>query len=176
MTLLGIDLGTSNLKVATFTTTGELIDARVAPVVEHHNGTARWQDADAWWQRPVEPVRSLSPEHIDGVSISGRANAGVFLDRSLEVISQPWGDLRHRAELERVREESPHLSTYGTALVSKMAWLREHQPHVYRRARYAASAKDFLFPVSYTNLTPPTNSDVVTTVIARTLTIKKTDM
>ncbi len=145
MTLLGIDLGTSNLKVATFTTDGELIDQRTAPVEEHRNGSAQWQNADEWWQSAVELIRSLDPHQVEGVSLTGRANAGVFVDRSLDVIVHPWSDTRHRDALTAVNRDGTHLSTYGTGLVSKIDWLRQHQPHVYRRIRYALYAKDLLF-------------------------------
>ena len=144
MTLLGIDLGTSNLKVATFTPGGELIDQRVAPVREHRNGSARWQNADEWWQSAVELIRGLDPQQVEGVSLTGRANAGVFLDRSLDVIVQPWSDSRHRDELTVLNRDGTHLSTYGSGLVAKIDWLRQHQAHVYRRVRYAAYAKDLL--------------------------------
>lgn len=145
MTLLGIDLGTSNLKAATFTPDGELIDQRSAPVREYQNGAARWQNADEWWRSAVELIRSLEPGRVEGVALSGRANAGVFLDRDLDVIVQPWADLRHRRALAALTRTDTHLSTYGAGLVSKINWLRDHQPHVYRRARYAAYAKDLLF-------------------------------
>ena len=145
MTLLGIDLGTSNLKVATFSNHGELIEQRIAPIREHVDGTARWQDADEWWTQAIGLIRAIQPERVDGVALSGRANAGVFLDASLNVVAHPWSDPRHRDDLAAVTRSSPSLSTYGAALVSKVRWLRRHHPELLRKTRYAAYGKDLFY-------------------------------
>jgi len=143
-TLVSIDLGTTRLKVAAFTPAGELLQH----LAIRHKTPATGQRAEQWWQDAAAAIRRLSPAQVAGLSLSGRAGAGVFLDRDGEVVADTWDDRRHGAELARLHAwrqgDGRYLSNYGAALVAKYLWLRAHQSDVAAACRHALYAKDFL--------------------------------
>ena len=106
------------------------------------------QRADDWWRDAAAAIRNLDVGDAAGVSLSGRAGAGVFLDAAGEVLAEPWADGRHGAHLARLRdwraEHGNELSNYGAALVAKYLWLKAEQPGVASKCRRACYAKDFL--------------------------------
>lgn len=147
--LLAIDLGTTRLKVAAFDPDGSLLSLRARRNREQRAGERAWQSADDWWTDTVELVRELLSQpllkerRILGVSLSGRAGAGVFLDGDGGVVAQPWSDRRHQKELRRLRDAEP-LPGYAAGLIAKILWLRREEPRLFRSVRRALYAKDFL--------------------------------
>lgn len=139
--LLSIDLGTTRLKVATFTARGRLIEQ----AARRHRATQR---ADDWWRDTVAAIGELDTRGVAGVTLSGRGGAGVFLDGAGEVVADPWADQRHADELGRLlawrAEGDRFLPNYGAALVAKFLWLRTHRPALAARCRHAMYAKDVL--------------------------------
>ena len=144
LTLLGIDLGTTRLKVAAFAQDGALL----RQVTTRHVAGPAGQSADDWWRDAVAAIRELNVTEVAGVALSGRAGAGVFVDDMGEVLVQPWADDRHATELSALldwrAQSGRSLSNYGAALVAKYLWLRRHEPEIARRCRYALYGKDFL--------------------------------
>ena len=140
--LVSVDLGTTRLKVAAFSSDGALLRQIVS---RHPDGTQR---ADGWWRDVVDAIRGLELRDVAGISLSGRAGAGVFVDTGGEVLAGPWSDDRHTGHLAALAEwrgaGRGSVSNYGAALVAKYLWLRTHEPAVARRCRYALYAKDFL--------------------------------
>lgn len=141
-TLISIDLGTTRLKVSSFSTTGRLL----AQVVKRHAiGEER---ADDWWRDTTDALRRLNAADVIGVSLSGRAGVGVFVDGRGNVLADTWSDDRHAEQLARLRAwrtgTKRPLSNYGAALVAKYMWLREHGSGRARRCRFALYGKDFL--------------------------------
>ena len=141
-TLISIDLGTTRLKVSSFSTTGRLL----AQVVKRH--PVGEQRADDWWRDTTDALRRLNPAEVAGITLSGRAGIGVFVDRAGNVVADAWSDDRHAEQLERLRawraETGRSLSNYGAALVAKYVWLREHASDRARRCRHALYGKDYL--------------------------------
>lgn len=151
--LISIDLGTTRLKVAAFSVDGTLHEQRHRRHREHGRGGTRWQDPDAWWQDTVDlvrEVRSLVEVRLGlvdalGLSLSGRGGAAIFADADGNVLIPPWSDERHAGEQARLRRHyRDALAPYAAALLAKCVWLRAEAPDVFRRARYAFYAKDFL--------------------------------
>ena len=141
-TLISIDLGTTRLKVSSFSTTGRLLKQ----VVKRH--AAGEERADDWWRDATDAVRRLNVTDVLGVSLSGRAGVGVFVDGAANVVAEAWSDSRHAqqlAALHRWRAETGRpLSNYGAALVAKFLWLRDNATDSARRSRLALYGKDFL--------------------------------
>ena len=141
-TFVCIDLGTTRLKAAAFTSKGELLQQ----VATRHKETPDGQDPTRWWRDTVVAVRQLNAERVVGISLSGRGGAAVFLDRHGEVLAGSWEDDRHTAELRRLHtwRRERFLSNYGAALVAKYLWLRGQDAGAGRRCRYASYGKDYL--------------------------------
>lgn len=140
-TLISIDLGTTRLKVSSFSTAGRLL----GQVVKRH---AADQRADRWWRDTADALRRLNAVDVLGVSLSGRSGVGVFVDRVGDVLADAWSDDRHAEQLARLRawraETGRPLSNYGAVLVAKYLWLRDHAGDRARRCRLALYGKDFL--------------------------------
>ena len=141
-TLISIDLGTTRLKVSSFSTTGRLLKQ----VVKRH--TAGEERADGWWRDTADAIRRLNATDLLGISLSGRAGVGVFVDSAGNVVADAWSDNRHAPQLAKLHawrtETGRPLSNYGAALVAKFLWLRDNAGDSARRCRLALYGKDFL--------------------------------
>lgn len=165
--LVTFDLGTTRLKVAAFAPGGELLAQEAARNREHRDGDRAWQDPDAWWSTACALTRRLiaRPEldgrAVVGLSLSGRGGACVVLDGDGRVLAPAWSDRRHASQLALVTSGAGHagaLSSYASALLSKLLWLRDEAPDVARRVAHAMYAKDFLlFRMTGAAVTDPTS-------------------
>jgi sugar (pentulose or hexulose) kinase len=148
--LLGIDLGTTRLKVSAFSLDGNLHHQSAKRHREHRDDLGAWQAPDDWWLDTAELVRTTvaaaAPCRVAGLSLSGRAGAGIFADAAGSVLVPPWTDARHRTWQRRLREHpaAGAVAPYATALAAKYLWVREQNPELASRIRHAFHAKDFL--------------------------------
>ncbi|WP_165553353.1 FGGY-family carbohydrate kinase [Kribbella capetownensis] len=140
MTWLGVDVGTTNLKVC-----------RVP------GGTTRSvptpDDALALQGAVRRLVGELSDgERVDGIGIAGMAETGAPLDRGLQPLTKliTWRDQPGVAQAERLRAEVGECGVFartGLRLSPKLPvvtwrWLRETQPATVARTRIWAGAPD----------------------------------
>ena len=141
-TLISIDLGTTRLKVSSFSTTGQLL----GQIVRRH--AAGEERAEKWWREAADAIRRLNATDVLGVSLSGRAGVGVFVDGAQNVVADAWSDDRHAEQLAQLHSwrtaTGRPLSNYGAALVAKYLWLRDNASDSARRCRLALYGKDFL--------------------------------
>ena len=160
--LLGIDLGTTSLKVSLFQDDGVLLASKSSeyPILTPHVGYAE-QDPDAWWQGFLDVCQFLShyyPEpfkQISGIGVCGQMHTQVCLDENLRVLRPAitWMDQRSGEIVERInkdpeaklmifQETSNYASTTYTALHIK--WVMENQPGIWPRVKHILVAKDYL--------------------------------
>jgi len=160
--LLGIDLGTTGLKVSIFAENGILIGSQSCeyPLLTPQAGYVE-QDPEAWWQGFVSATQSLRashPEvfgHIAGIGICGQMHTQIYLDKN-DLVLRPaitWMDQRSSDIVARIRsdpasqellyqETANFPSTTYTALQAK--WVQENEPDVWRKTRSILVAKDYL--------------------------------
>ena len=160
--LLGIDLGTTSLKVSLFQEDGGLIASKSSeyPILTPHVSYAE-QDPQAWWRGFLDACQYLShqsPEqfkNIAGIGICGQMHTQVYLDDNFELLRPAitWMDQRSAEIVERINrdpgakallfsETSNSASTTYTALHVK--WVMENQPEIWSRVRHILVAKDYL--------------------------------
>jgi xylulokinase len=160
--LLGIDLGTTGLKVSIFAEDGTLIGSQSCeyPLLTPQAGYVE-QDPEAWWQGFVSATQSLRSSHpesfgrIAGIGICGQMHTQVYLDQNDHVLRPAitWMDQRSSHIVARIRsdpagqellyqETANFPSTTYTALQSK--WVQENEPEVWRKTRSILIAKDYL--------------------------------
>ena len=160
--LLGVDLGTSRLKLAAVTPTGKVIATASAayPTNRSASGHAE-QDPDRWWAgfrgALVGLGRSIGPGALEGISaigVAGQMHGLVAVDlRGRHVRPcMTWEDSRATAELDEVRgrisaERVALLS--GSPLAAGFAaglarWLVRHETASARRSRWLLQPKDWL--------------------------------
>jgi xylulokinase len=159
---LGIDLGTTGLKVTLMDASGEIISsARTEyPISSPQKGYAE-QDPEHWWSGLIKCCRSLRdnyPRHMTGllgIGICGQMHTQVYLDGRLNILRPAitWMDQRSNAVVARInrdpaardlvfRETLNFATTTYTA--PHMKWVQENQPDLWHRLRHTLIAKDFL--------------------------------
>ena len=159
--VIGIDLGTSGTKTVLFDASGrQSFEAEINyPLYQPHNGWAE-QDALDWRNACLDTIKQVikgsgvSSDDIVGIGISGQMHGLVMLDEHGEVLRRSiiWADQRTGEEcrdIERIvgRERlmditlSPALTGFT---LSKILWVRKHEPEIYKRCRHILLPKDYL--------------------------------
>lgn len=160
--LLGIDVGTTSIKVSIFSETGEWVasQSREYPILIPEPGYAE-QDPQAWWCGFLSACQTLRSEHpeaynsVVGVGLCGQMHTQVYLDEHKQVIRPAitWMDQRSSAIVNRIKEDvasrqlifgetSNDVSTTYTAL--HIRWVQENQPETWKKVRHVLVAKDYL--------------------------------
>ncbi len=161
-TLLGIDLGTTSLKVSLFSENGEWLASQscVYPILIPEPGFAE-QNPDEWWDGLVNACKVLHKENpvefnaICGIGICGQMHTQVYLDSGMNNLRPAitWMDQRSSGIVEKIKtnpiardlifnETSNDVSTTYTAL--HIRWVQENQPEIWEKTRHILVAKDYL--------------------------------
>ena len=159
--VLGIDLGTSGTKTVLFDQNGKGIASATVeyPLYQPHNGWAE-QDPQDWANAAVSTIRSVlqksgvNPEDVVSLGISGQMHGLVMLDDDNQVIRRSiiWADQRTAKECEEITEKVGYDTliriTANPALtgftLSKVMWVRKHEPENYARCRHILLPKDYV--------------------------------
>jgi len=157
--LIGIDIGTTNIKGIVFNREGKKITSVSRPISTHYRGT---EIADFCpeeiWEDVREILRKLisqcpHPEKISALSFASFGEAGVAVDERGEPLAPSivWFDQRSKNIIEEWQKRVDDYEVFqitGMQIshipsLAKILWERENLPEVYRRA-----AK-WLFMASY---------------------------
>jgi xylulokinase len=159
--VMGIDLGTSSLKTLVVGERGEVLaeSAGTYQFDAPRNGYAE-QDPRVWWETCVSSIRDvlaqsgIMPEAIRALSFSGQMHGAVLLDQDRQPVRPAilHCDARSGAEAEEIKAllggknlmPQQYNPIYPGFLLVSLLWVRAHEPHHYRRVRYALLPKDFL--------------------------------
>jgi len=157
MALLGIDLGTSGVKVLVLDTEGKTLSVTKAgyEVMAPQPG---WAESDpySWWRATVTAVQAavaqLPQVEITSIGLSGQMHGVVLTDTQGRPTRDAllWADTRAEEELKRFSALPPALSQQlANPLVPGMAgpllcWVADHEPSVYQATRWALQPKDWL--------------------------------
>ncbi|MEW5961096.1 MAG: xylulokinase [Chloroflexota bacterium] len=159
---LGIDLGTTGLKVTLLTETGQLVGSDYCeyPILSPQPGYAE-QDPAAWWTGFVAACHNLKArypadfEEIAGIGLCGQMHTQVYLDREYEILRPAitWMDQRASELVERINadeaartlvfEETRNFAS-TTYTAPQVQWVKEHQPEVWAKVAHILVAKDFV--------------------------------
>lgn len=157
MSLLGIDLGTSSVKVALTDSTGTALAQADAeyPITRRHAGWAE-TDPQAWWQATASAISQVIADHppdtVATIGLSGQMH-GVVLCAADGVPVRPailWADTRAEAQLAAYRRLPPTVrQRLANPLSPGMAgpvlgWLHANEPDAVAAARFALQPKDWL--------------------------------
>jgi xylulokinase len=160
--VVGIDVGTGGSRALLVDEGGAVIASATADHAPFTSPQTSWaeQDPDNWWQacqlaiRAVVAESRVAPESIAGVGLSGQMHGAVLLDGDGGVLrpSIIWCDQRTEAECRGLHEAigRPRLLelTANTALtnftLTKLLWVRRHEPDVWRRVRHVLLPKDYV--------------------------------
>jgi len=173
---LGIDAGTSGLKVVAIDAHGAM---RGTGSASYRLSTPRsgWAEADPhdWWTALCAATRQLlvaariDAAQIVAVSFSGQMHTLVLLDAQCTPVRPAisWADTRgsdERREIEGRIGRTRLIEITGSPAVTavtatKMLWVRRHEPEVWQRARVAMLCKDYVrWRLTGTVATDPTDA------------------
>nr|WP_167030084.1 xylulokinase [Luteibacter sp. SG786] len=153
---LGIDLGTSSVKAVLMDEAGGVRASASSPLEVSHP-RPRWseQDPAAWWAATESAVEKVltqgDAKRVAGIGLSGQMHGATLLDEANAILRPAilWNDGRSDvecAELERVpgfRAITGNLAMPGFT-APKLAWVRRHEPDVFRRVAKVLLPKDYL--------------------------------
>jgi xylulokinase len=156
---LGIDLGTSEVKVVLVDEGGRVVASAGAPL-EVQRPHPRWseQAPEAWWQATLAAVEGVRERHADGlaavrgIGLSGQMHGATLLDGADRPLRPAilWNDVRSSRECEELVERVPDtVSITGNLAMPgftapKLLWVARHEPEVFARVRTVLLPKDWL--------------------------------
>ena len=156
---IGIDLGTSAVKLLLVDETGEILRTvtREYPLHFPQPGWSEQDPAD-WWEAVREGVLQLTAEadraSIRGIGCGGQMHGLVALDENDAVIRPAilWNDGRTTEETEwlntAVGKEKLSQLTANIAFAGftapKLLWMQKHEPENFRRIKKIMLPKDYI--------------------------------
>ncbi len=145
--LLGIDVGTTNIKVALFTAEGgELVNRVAAPTPWYHPQESRTEcRTEDLWERLSELIREclepVDPGDLKALSVTGVGESGVPLNSSGEPLYNViyWRDPRSVPQYEEIvrgvgREKLRKVTGLNPAHIftlNKFKWFQEERPKLF---------------------------------------------
>jgi xylulokinase len=156
---LGIDLGTSSLKILLADEEGKIIDKESAEYsIYFPKEKYSEQNPDDWINALVKTIKELGKRHnlkeIEGVSFSGQMHGLVILDENDNVIRPAilWNDNRSVKECEYLNNEigkekliewTGNIAFTGFT-APKLLWLKSNEPDNFKKIKKIMLPKDYL--------------------------------
>ncbi len=161
--LLGIDLGTSGVKVGIYDPEGNLLGLGRSSNYTFYSPKPGWSQSDPelWWEDIIVSIRSalrnaaIKRDEIVGVGVSA------FLPTVIPIGSDGlslypailYNDQRStgqvRSILEKISREEyqaiiGNVLVPGTCAVASMAWIRDEEPEVYKKSKFLCYANTYV--------------------------------
>ena len=158
MYYIGVDLGTSSVKLVLMDADGVIVRSAVReyPLFMPHNGWSE-QNPEDWWEGVCSGLKELlgdDGEEVAALSFSGQMHGLVVLDEQDRVIRPAilWNDGRTEQETaylnETVGEERLAQYTANIAFAGftapKILWLAKHEPENFKRIKKIMLPKDYI--------------------------------
>jgi len=162
MWFLGIDVGTGGTRAVVVDGEGKLIagaSSEHEPFKTAHPGWAE-QEPEDWWRAAQEAIRMVlvaAPEpheSIAAIGLTGQMHGAVMLDENGQVLRPAliWCDTRTQPECDWLTEKigyerlieltcNPALPNFT---VTKILWVKEHQPEIFAKIRHILCPKDYV--------------------------------
>src|SRR3954463_2333602 len=153
MLLLGIDVGTSSIKVSVVNAQTQQCIASAqypeteAEIISHQSGWAE-QSPETWWEYTQQAILeanatdTFNPKDIAAIGISYQMHGLVVVDKNGELLRDsiiwcdsraiPYGDAAAAAIGTEICLSSL-LNFPGNFTASKLAWVKDREPEIYER-------------------------------------------
>ncbi|MFC4230304.1 xylulokinase [Parasediminibacterium paludis] len=164
MLLLGIDLGTSSIKVSVVDAASQKTIVSVqypeteTPIIALQPGWAE-QDPNTWWQHVQQAIlkanatNTYNPKNVSAIGIAYQMHGLVCVDKAQNVLRNSiiWCDSRAVPYGNKAFDSIGHdtclsklLNSPGNFTASKLAWVKEHEPAIYAQIDKVMLPGDFI--------------------------------
>ena len=159
MNYIGVDLGTSAVKLLLMNSEGEIIKivSREYPVSFPKNGWSE-QSPEDWYTQTIDGIKELvaaTADHkIAGISVAGQMHGLVTVDKDDKVIRKAilWNDGRSQKESDylndvitrrKLTEYTGNIS-YAGFTAPKILWMKENEPENFAKISKIMLPKDYI--------------------------------
>lgn len=160
--ILGVDIGSSNVKAALFSLDGAVLSIGTEEIVELLPAeNCIEQDAEEIWRQFGKAVRSavqasgLAPEQIVGMGLDSNRCGCLLLDREGNPLTHnmTWRDTRASEQVAAFGREHPEIDVYHITgedslpqhTLFKLLWVQEERPEIWEKtAHICLSPKDYV--------------------------------
>lgn len=159
MLYIGVDLGTSAVKLLLMNEKGEILNitSKEYPIFFPKPGWSEQNPTD-WWEKSVEGIKELTKDYdksqVAGISFGGQMHGLVILDENDEVIRPAllWNDGRTAAETDYLNKKigKDKLSQYTANIAftgftaPKILWIKNNEPDNFAKIKKIMLPKDYL--------------------------------
>ena len=155
---LGVDVGTGGTRAVVVDRTGRVVASEASEHAAIHSAHVGWaeQDPEDWWRAAQVAIGTVLKlvGTVESVGLTGQMHGCVMLDAE-GVVLRPaliWCDQRTQPQcdwlvtkvgLERLIElvANPALPNFT---LTKLLWVKEHQPEIFGKIRHVLCPKDFI--------------------------------
>ena len=158
--VLGLDVGTTNLKCLAFDEGGHVLAQGSEPTPRSHPQPG-WTDFEpgAVWEAICRAIRAVVAqlehrEAIRGIAVSSMAESIVPIDSQGQPLAPAiaWFDLRSVEEYEYIRDRVGYDTLFKVSGITpdpmfslcKILWAKNHLPSAFRNARYWLQFADYI--------------------------------
>ncbi|MFC4388762.1 xylulokinase [Gracilibacillus marinus] len=159
--VIGVDLGTSAVKLLLVNKKGEVVHevSREYPLIQEKTGYSE-QNPEDWVTQTIDGIKELTTtfpgdtSEIEGLSFSGQMHGLVLLDDQNKVLRNAilWNDTRTTAQCKEIYQSvgkerfisiTKNLALEGFTL-PKLLWVKEHEPDIYAKVKTFVLPKDYV--------------------------------
>ncbi|MDO6763263.1 xylulokinase [Agarivorans sp. 1_MG-2023] len=154
---IGIDLGTSGVKVVLLAENGDILNqANASLTVSRPAPLWSEQAPQDWWQATQDAMTSLSKQHslaqVKAIGLSGQMHGATLLDAKGEILRPAilWNDGRSAAECEEIEAAVPNSrKIVGNLMMPgftapKLLWIKQNEPEIFAQVDKVLLPKDYL--------------------------------
>ncbi len=161
---LGIDVGTGGTRAILIDRAGKVLATHAADHAAIHSEHVGWaeQDPEDWWRATREAIAGVlkaaasagQTATVESVGLTGQMHGCVLLDAQGQVLRPAliWCDQRTQPQCDWLTETigyerlieltaNPALPNFT---LTKLLWVREHQPEIFARIAHVLCPKDFV--------------------------------
>ncbi|MBA4422396.1 MAG: hypothetical protein C0390_04740 [Syntrophus sp. (in: bacteria)] len=162
MTIMGVDIGTTGMKMGVFRTEGESLSlvrqfTRQYVVNTYNDGLFSDIEPEKWRQAFLEGCREMGDllGEVDAISLSGTTPGFTAMDAEGEALYPAILMLDQRSSVQAQRiietvgvakllETTGNMPVAGGCSLASLLWLRDHHPDLYRRARLFGHSNTYM--------------------------------
>jgi len=156
MVTVGIDVGTTGVKMLAMDEQGKVLKIVMREYPLYMEGNWSEQEPEDWWEQTADGLRELTQAvgEVAAVSFSGQMHGLVLLDENDKVLRRAilWNDQRTQEQCDylnneigrdKLLEHTANIALTGFTL-PKILWVKKHEPEVFGKIKKIMLPKDYI--------------------------------